>query len=166
MRRTLLSLLTAVSLAGAVLAAQSPTPADPQTPAQGAPAPRQPAVQTPPSAATPQAQDQMILTGCLVQGSSPTVFILEDARLRTGDRADKATSYIVVASGGSIDLKSQLNHQVSVAVPSDTKLVVETVPSARPDAAANKALKMDEKDMVKITARSLSRVADTCTTVG
>jgi len=72
-----------------------------------------------------------------------------------------------VASGSSIDLKSQLNHQVAVTIPSDTKLVVETVPSTRADGAASQtAVKMDEKDMVKITARSLSRVADTCTSVG
>ena len=109
----------------------------------------------------------MIVTGCLVQGSGPTVFILEDARLKSADRADKATSYIVVASGSTIDLKSQLNHQVSVTVPSDTKFVVETTPSARADAPVSQTVvKMDEKDMVKITARSVSRVADTCTAVG
>ena len=50
--------------------------------AQGAPPP--PPTQNPPAA--PQAQAKVpdvTITGCLIQGSSPTVFILENAKMST-----------------------------------------------------------------------------------
>jgi hypothetical protein len=53
------------------------------------------------------------LTGCLVQGSTPSTFILENARTATDSATSKGKSYIITAVAGT-DLKQHLNHQIRV----------------------------------------------------
>ena len=54
------------------------------------------------------------ITGCLTQGSGPTVFILDNARMNPRDQNEKAKSYLLVAATEDLGFANQLNHQVSV----------------------------------------------------
>jgi hypothetical protein len=54
------------------------------------------------------------LTGCLVQGSGPTVFILENAKTSTDTASSAGKSYVLDTTGASVDFKSHLNQQVRI----------------------------------------------------
>ena len=174
MRRETFSLLAALTIASAVtFAQQDPAPASPApAPAPSSPAPQNPAPRTPAQPApggsavqTPAGAD-VTLTGCLVQGSSPNVFIIENAKTATASPSDKGKSYVVAAApSATVDLRAQLNHQVRIVGLSDDKAAVIATPSApgAPSASATVA-KVDEKDMPKFTTRTIARVSDTCVT--
>jgi hypothetical protein len=95
------------------------------------------------------------LTGCLTQGSGPTVFILENARVGDDMNATPA-SYLVVVENSSVNLSDQLNHEVRITGTREKK--------AQPAASAGQ--KPAEKDIPRLTAKSLTSVSDRCTTAG
>ena len=121
--------------------------------AQNPPPPTQ--AQTPPAqqAAAPDQQKtapEITLTGCLVQGSTPAVFIFENAKKDPKDTNEAAVKFIVLASTEDLNLRSHLNHQVRITGVSDGRVAPPT------------AQKVEEKDMPKLSAKSLTLVADTC----
>lgn len=110
------------------------------------------------SQSSAQKAPSVTLTGCLTQGSGPTVFILDNARTNPSDRSDKGKSYVVTASASSVDLKSQLNHEVRITGAADEKAASADTPAAGAAAGA----KIDEKDMPRLQAASLVSVASSC----
>ena len=112
------------------------------------------AAQEPPKPADPQkAPPDVTLTGCVTQGSGPTIFILDNARMNPRDQNEKGKAYLLVAATEDLGFARQLNHQVSVTGIAEVK-------AAPPPAAGQKPT---EKDLPKLTAKSLTQVADTCT---
>jgi len=173
MKSRVFTMFAAVAVAGTMLAAQDPqpTPDSPASPASpAATTPRSQSPSTTPSAS--QSQDQS-LTGCLVQGSGPSVFLLEHAKSGAGvavsspssqtDRsvassAGASKTYVVTASAGSVDLKGQLNHQVTITGMGDAASV--SAP------AAGQSAKVSEKDLPKFSAKTIMKIADTCSSAG
>src|SRR5262245_43108280 len=159
MKRTLFGLFAGLVVAGTLVAAQNaqaPAQQPPSSPpSPSAPAPREPASPAPqmpsPSSAATQKPGDVSFTGCLVQGSGPTVFILENAK-GTGAAARTQSFVLDTASGSKVDFKADLNHQVTIIGTADNKMA--------PTAPAGE--KVAEKDMAKLTARSLVKLADTC----
>lgn len=90
------------------------------------------------------------MTGCLIQGSSPTVFIFDNARKDPKDKMEKAGRYVVVAVGEDLNLRSNLNHEVLLLGDPETK----TLPTG----------KVEEKDLPKFSAKTVTLVSNTCTT--
>jgi hypothetical protein len=109
--------------------------------------------QTPPP---PAAQDQkpatqeITLTGCLIQGTTPTVFIFDNARKDPKSPTEKPVKYVVVAGAQDLNLRPHLNHEVQIVGVWDGR----TAPAAP---------KVEEKDLPRFTAKSVTMVADTCT---
>jgi hypothetical protein len=135
MKRTALSLLGCLTLATGVVFAQSTQQ------------------QRPP--VTPQQQQQkpeVTLTGCVTQGSAPTVFILENARLKVDDKGEKGKSYMLVAAAEDLNFAKNVNHEVTVTGVADPKTVV-TPPAGQ---------KIEEKDLPKLSAKSMVVIADKC----
>lgn len=199
MRRNFSALLTSVALAGTFVAAQTPTPGQSSQPSS----PASPASQAAERAEAAEAT----LTGCLVQGSGPNVFILENAKTSATDKTE-GKSYVVMAAGSTVDLRGQLNRQVRVVgatgamaspgqsstpsaqpgqSPSSSATPSSQSPSSSPGQAsspssagqaagssaspssqagqsARSAAEADEKDMPRLSAKSITRVADTCAT--
>ena len=139
MKRQVLSVIVASVFATALVAAQG----------AGAQQPPQP---------QPQGQAQKaaetVITGCVIQGSSPTVFILETARLNPQDRNEKVKTFLLVAGTEDLKLKDHLNHEVRVTGLAEAK-TIPTPPAGQ---------KVPEKDLPKLTAQSVTMVADRCTT--
>src|SRR5579864_2545476 len=133
MKRQLVGVLASVLAASALIAAQSGT----TPPAQGAAA---------------KAPD-VTVTGCLTQGSSPAVFVLDNARQKPDDKTEKGQSYVIVAASEDLPLAANLNHEVSATGSADAKVTT-------PAPAGQKAT---EKDMPRFSAKSLTLVADRCT---
>ena len=172
MKRAALSLMLSFAVAGS-LYAQNPSsqpsqqPSAPPAAAPAAPAPQSPAPAAP-AAQSSQPAD-VTLTGCLVQGSSPTVFILENAKASTDPATAKGKSYVVQVTGAA-DLKPHLNHQVRIvgaeaALASSSSSAPSSAASA-PSSAARESASADRKDgeasFPRLSARTVTMVANTC----
>lgn len=106
----------------------------------------------PPAAAPPGDQTRDVtVTGCLVQGSAPAVFLLEDARGNPEDRNEKAKKYFL--SAAVPDLRANLNKEVKISGQAETK--------EPPMPAAGQ--KVSDQDLPKLTVKTISAVADRCT---
>jgi hypothetical protein len=138
------------------------------------------------AARSAQKDADVTLTGCLVQGSSPTVFILENAKTSTDAATAKGKSYVIQAAAGT-DLKEHLNHQVrivgseasmsgagsssspSMGAPSSPGASSQA-PSAQPaspssqasSAASQTPSRTDERGLPRLSARTVTMVANTC----
>jgi hypothetical protein len=142
MKRTAMGLLAGVVMATGVVVAQS---AGQQPP---------PPQQQPPQQQQKQDKPEVTLTGCVTQGSSPAVFILDNARINTDDRTEKGKIFLLVAGAEDLNLKNHVNHEVSITGQADAKTMVTPPPGS----------KIEEKELPKLTAKSLTVVADKCTT--
>lgn len=128
--KTLVTAIAVCSLVAGLSARQDPT--SPQTP-------QKPAV------------PEVTLTGCLVQGSTPAVFIFENARMDPKSTTEPAVKYVVLASAEDLNLRNHLNHEVRISGLPDGKVAPRTTQ------------KVDEKDLPRLSAKSVTMVADTCT---
>lgn len=97
---------------------------------------------------------EVSVTGCVTQGSGPTVFILDNARMNAKDMNEKGKTYLLVAGTEDLMLRSHVNHEVTVTGTAESKMA--PVPPA--------GQKINEKELPKFTAKSLTQVSDTCTT--
>ena len=167
MKGNLFAMIGSLVLAGSLVAAQesqspAPAPRDPAPPAES-PAPAPPAVSPAPAQpaqpAESQAQeakpsaDEMTLTGCLVQGSGPTVFILENAKIKDA-KDSKGQSYVLEISAPPDKIKSVVNHSVTIVGTAATAAV-----SAAPGASNQKR---GESDLPKLTAKRITPTSQTC----
>ena len=135
--KTLVTAIAVCSLVAGLSARQNP-PTQQQNP---------PDQQTPQKAAVPE----VTLTGCLVQGSTPAVFIFENARKDPKSTTEAAVKYLVIASAEDLNLRSHLNHQVRISGLPDGRIAPPTTQ------------KVDEKDLPRLSAKTVTMVADTCT---
>jgi len=142
MKRTALSLLGCLAVASGL------------TFAQGTPPQQQQQQPPPPTPMQDKQKPDVTLTGCVTQGSSPTTFILDNARLNVDDRGEKGKIFLIVSASEDLNLAKHLNHEVSVTGTADQKTMV--APAA--------GQKVDEKDLPKLSAKSVITVADKCTT--
>ena len=136
-----LAVTFAIATSAAVLSAQQNPPPPPPPPA---------AEQTPP-AQTPATTPDVKVTGCLVQGSGPTVFIVENAKKDSKSATEKGVSYMVVSTLADVNLRDHLNHQVEISGKADPK-----------PAPVTGAAKIEEKDLPKLTVKSVTLVSNTC----
>ena len=139
MKRHVLSVIVASVFATGLVAAQG---AGAQQPPQTQPAPQT------------QKAPEATLTGCVIQGSSPNVFILDAARTNPQDQKEKAQTFLLVAGTEDLKFSAHLNHEVRITGVAESK-----TPPAPPAGQ-----KVAEKDLPKLTAASVTMVADRCTT--
>jgi hypothetical protein len=137
--KTLVTTFVVCLLVAGVTAQQNPPPAQQNPPAQQT-EPQKPAV------------PEVTLTGCLVQGSTPAVFIFENVKKDPKNETEAAVKYIVVASTEDLNLRSHLNHQVRISGVPDGKIAPPTTQ------------KVEEKDLPRLSAKGVTMVSDTCST--
>jgi hypothetical protein len=121
---------------------------------------------TPPAQAAPQKQvpPEVVLTGCIVQGSSPTVFILDNAKKEPDNANEKGVKYLLASAVEDVDLRTHLNHQVRITGEVDVKVSADPV-TAPPVPPTPPPPTDPEKVLPKLTAKSVTMVSDTCATV-
>lgn len=110
-----------------------------------------PPAQMPPVTQRTIQQPDVMLTGCLVQGSSPAVYIFDNAKKDPKSTTEKGVRYLVVAVGEDLDLRSNLNHEVLLTGTIDAK-----IPALPPNQ------KPTEKDLPKFNTMTVVSVSDTC----
>ena len=100
---------------------------------------------------TPKSKE-VSLTGCLVQGSGPSVFILENAKADPRDSTEKGQNYLLTAGSVSISFSQHLNNEVKVDGKAEMKdRLAQPVGERR-----------NESDLPKLTATKITHVASTC----
>ena len=132
--RTFVSSIAGLAMVSAVLAAQNPP-----VPAQTAP------VQKP-------AVEEVTLTGCVIQGSGPAVFLFDNAKVEKST-TDKGRRFLLAVGKDDVALVNHVNHQVTIQGSAETK--VAPVP-----AAGQQPL---ESELPKLTIQGLTMVSRTCT---
>lgn len=127
---------------------------------------RQATTQTTPQKKTPP---EVTLTGCIVQGSGPTVFIFDNARKDPDNAVEKGVRYIVVSAAEDLDLRAHLNHQVRIVGEVDLKVATTTTtpatPPSTPPVPPDPQRPADERTLPKLSAKSVTMVSDTCSLV-
>lgn len=93
-------------------------------------------------------QKEVTVTGCLIQGSTPTVFVLDKAKSNPTSTEEPGQSYVVVNKVEDLDLTTLLNHQVRITGAADVRM---TTPE-----------RQTERDLPRLTATEIVNVADTC----
>jgi hypothetical protein len=145
MRATVTTLAAVLAITLGTAAAQATQTA--QT-TQAAPTTQEPQKQMPP---------EVTLTGCVVQGSSPTVFILDNAKKDPASTTEKGVRYVLASAVEDVDLRTHLNHEVRIVGEVDIKVsadpVTPPVPPVPPD---------PEKNLPRLKAKSVTMVSDTC----
>ena len=90
------------------------------------------------------------LTGCLVQGSGPSVFVLENAKADPTDATEEGRSYLLTTSSESISFRENLNSEVRIDGSAETKMPPPPGQTVK------------ESDLPKLDATSLMQVSTTC----
>jgi hypothetical protein len=149
MKGNVFAIFGSLVLAGSFVAAQDP----PDRP----PAPRDPAPQASSQAqeAAKESSEEMTLTGCLLQGSGPTVFILENAKLSTDPKNAKGRSYVLEISAPQDKISTVLNRSVRIV-----GIVAE--PKVASHAPAGSGQKRNESDLPRLTAKRITPSSETC----
>jgi len=133
MKKQLIGLAASLAFATSLVLAQSADPKN--SPAQAKmPAP------------------EVVLTGCIVQGSGPTVFLLDNARPQS-DKVARGRTYRLESVAEDLDFHANLNKEVDIT----------GVAEQKPAPASGQ--KVAEKDLPKLSARSVAVLSDKCTTV-
>ena len=150
MKRHAVAFVGTLVMAGALVAARG-TQAPPQNPPRPDPAQQAMLQQDPPNQPPPEqkrpAPIEVTVTGCLIQGSGPDIFILDNARTGSADRANIADRY-VLSSWTDFNVRAHLNHEVTV--------------TGSADAAKAPTGKVEEKDLPRLVATTITMVSDRC----
>jgi hypothetical protein len=141
MKTMLTALAVCVAVTAAAAAFQTPPPAQQQPPPAQAQQIQGNDQKTPPD---------VTLTGCLVQGSTPAVFLFDNAKKDAKNKDEKGVRYLVLIAGEDLDLRSNLNHEVSMLGRIELK---PALPAGQ---------KPTEKDLPTFATRSVTLVSDTC----
>ena len=105
------------------------------------------------SAQNPQTKPaEITLTGCLIQGSTPTLFVFDNAKKDPASKTEPGVSYLVINQIEDVDLTQYVNHQVRLTGRAEMKVVPERPPT--------------EKDLPTFTATEIVDVSSTCAATG
>ena len=114
-------------------------------------------------ATAPQKQTppEVVLTGCIIQGSSPTVFIFANAKKEPNSATEKGVRYLLASVVEDVDLRTHLNKEVRIVGEVDVKVSADPV-TAPPVPPVPPMPTDPEKTLPKLTAKSVTMVSDTC----
>ncbi len=108
---------------------------------------------------------EVTLTGCVIQGATPTEFFLDNAKKDPASTEEKGVKYLLATTAEDIDLRKHLNHEVRVVGEVDLK-VVSTTPAMPPTPPTtvppDPQRPVVEKNLPKLSAKNVTMVSDTC----
>jgi len=99
-----------------------------------------------------QKAPDVTVTGCLVQGTTPTTFLIQDAKKDPQSTTEKGLTYVVVPGTEDLMIRQHLNHEVRITGQAEDK-TPPTPPAGQ---------QIPEKDLPKLTAKALTMVSNTC----
>ena len=102
---------------------------------------------------------EVTLTGCIVQGSSPTVLIFDNAKEAPNNASEKGGRYLLASTISDIDLGKHLNHVVRITGELDMR--VSAMPVREPD-ATDPNRPANERTLTRLVVKSVTMVAERC----
>jgi hypothetical protein len=102
---------------------------------------------------------EVVLTGCIVQGSSPTVLIFDNATKDPKSAVEKGERYLLVSTVKEIDLRSHLNHDVRITGEIDMRVSAMPVREPLPGDPNRPA---DDRTLPRLVVKSVMMVSDKC----
>ena len=114
--------------------------------------PPPPTAKPPLQTAAKSTEAEITVTGCLAQGSSATVFVLQNAKRDPLSATEKTSRYVVVPATEDLFLSRHLTHTVRIL----------GVPDGRPQPTPQAGGKVDEKLIPALSAKSLTMVSASC----
>lgn len=102
---------------------------------------------------------EVVLTGCIVQGASPTVFIFDNAKKDPNSALEKGERYLLNSVIEDVDLRTHLNH--SVRITGEVDLRVSAMPVREPT-GSNLPRPGEERTLPRLNAKRLTMVSDKC----
>lgn len=120
------------------------------------------------STASQKSSSDITVTGCLTQGSSSTVYLLNNAKKSPTDKTEKGVSYVIVPGSEDLALSSNLNHEVEVtgsaeAAGMSSPASATSATSSTSSSATVTAQKPTESSLPRFSAKTLTLVSDRCT---
>jgi hypothetical protein len=106
-----------------------------------------------------QTNTDVVLTGCIVQGSSSTLFVFENARQEPNSAVEKGARYLLTSVVEDIDLRTHLNHEVRITGVIDHR--VSAMPDREPVGGDSKR-PANERTLPRFVAKSITMVSDKC----
>ena len=100
---------------------------------------------------------EVVLTGCIVQGSSPSLFIFDNAKKDPTSEVEKGNRYLLTFTVE--DLRAHLNHQVRVTAEVDLR--VSAMPERRPTPSDPPGA-AGERTLPRLIVKSVTMVSDRC----
>ena len=102
---------------------------------------------------------ELALTGCIVQGSSPAVFLLDNAKKDPKDATEKGAKFFLSPSAPDINLRAHLNHIVRIAAVEDLK--VSAMPVLEPP-SPNAPRPGEERTLPRLIVKTVTMVSEKC----
>jgi hypothetical protein len=95
------------------------------------------------------------VTGCVIAGTDPKTFLLDNARMNPKDSREVAKKYLLTSEVEDISMKDLVNHEVTATGVVVARSDVRPLPNPPTD-----------KDLPVITAKSIATIADRCINAG
>lgn len=121
------------------------------SPSSGQPAP--PSSSQPAEVTKAPSEEEITVTGCFVAGSTPGVFLLQDARTAAQGSSEVGRNFVFSAPAGTVDLSRSVNHRITVTGTAENKVV------APPPAGQ----KVADKDLPVFSVHDAGAVGEACT---
>ena len=99
------------------------------------------------------------LTGCLVQGSSPAIFLLDKAKKDPGDKTEEGRKYFLSPAAPGVDLKAHLKHAVRVTATEDFKVSAMPVREPVPPSTERPG---EERTLPRLIIKTITMVSEKC----
>ena len=103
------------------------------------------------------APPEVVLTGCVVQGSSDKVMIFDNAKKDPKNAAEKGGRYVLASATPEFDLRKHLNHAVRITGEVDMR--VSAMPEREP---SDPKRPVDERTLPRLIVKSVTTVSDKC----
>ena len=103
---------------------------------------------------------EVVLTGCLVQGSSPAVFIFDNAKKDPKSAVEKGERYLLRPTIEDVDLRTHLKHQVRITGEVDMR--VSAMPTR--EVGMSDPARPAEPTLQRLIVKTVTMVSDKCPT--
>jgi hypothetical protein len=117
----------------------------------------QPTPQRP--ALVPNQSSDVQLTGCIVQGSSPAIFLLANGKKDPKDAAEQAAKYFISPASPDVNLKAHLKHLVRITATPDLKVSAMPIGEPIPPSAERPG---EERTLPRLIIKTVTMVSEKC----
>ena len=107
----------------------------------------------------PMSPSDIQLTGCIIQGSSLEVFLLDNGKKNPNDKTEESRKYFLSPAAQDLNLKAHLKHSVRITATEDFK--VSKMPDREPVPPSTDR-SGEERTLPRLIIKSVTMVSEKC----